>query len=72
MTNQTPHLVQKKVKNHPVTKIHTLSLPKGAVSLAKRVSGLPPGDYVILVKRSDSGIAYDVLVSSQKLATKKT
>lgn len=48
-----------------------LNLPKGAINLAKRVAGLAEGDYVILVKRSMSGVSYDVLVSTQSLGNKK-
>lgn len=37
------------------------SIPKGALSLARRVAGLPTGEYVIRLSRHDCRIEWQVL-----------
>lgn len=38
-----------------------LSLPDGALNLAKHTAGLPRGNYIILLKRTDGGVFFDVV-----------
>lgn len=49
--------------NQQSNDIANMTLPKGVVSLAKHITALPKGNYVILVQRnsSDSGVTFDIM-----------
>ena len=44
-----------------IGQLNNLSIPPGAASLAKAISGLPNGDYAVVVSKSKRGISYTVL-----------